>query len=338
MNTRVDQPRTPAGSPQGGEFATKPGGAESQLTLDTTTNPFRQRYDTMEEKLEAIQNELADAVDRLSDDAEWTNYLDTMSKFHNYSAQNQLLIWIQKRDATRVAGFNRWKQVGRHVKAGERGLTILAPKVRVVDADKDDAGAFFDNRTNSWKRRFVSGFTTTSVFDISQTDGDPLPEGRRELTLDPPEGLRQDLEDAITAEGFTIEYVESLGGANGATSPTHKTVQVLSTMSPADQVSTLAHELGHIKAGHLERMDEYHTGHGGARTQMEVEAESISYVLCRTNGMDVAGKGHHDRYISGWSGVGAGADEVKKASQTIQKTVASLLSERSWRNLDPVVG
>ena len=330
----TSQPRTPAGSPEGGQFAGLEGAESGSVLTAPDDNAFTRRYDSLDEKLAAFQGELSDAVERLQDDDEWLDYLNTMSKFHSYSPQNQLLIWIQKPDARHVAGYRKWQEMNRQVLKGEHGIQILAPRMSSRECDRTEIGAYPDKKSSTgYKRRVVTGFTTASVFDISQTDGDPLPEGRRDLSGEPPEGFVDDLEAAIVNQGFTVEYGDPGGAANGATSPGRKMVTVASHLSPADKASTLAHELGHIMAGHLDRLDEYHTGHDGHRGRMEVEAEAISYVLCRANGMDIERGGHHDRYISGWGGLNTAHDEVKEAAGVVSKAVKQALTSTAWSNL-----
>ncbi len=297
--------------------------------------PLAGRFDTWDEKLAAIQAELATAVDALADDTNWNQFLAAMSRFHNYSFGNQLLIAVQNPDATRVAGFRAWEALGRHVKKGERGLSILAPKVIRVP-EKDAAGnPVVGADGKPVKRGQVIGFTGATVFDISQTEGEPLPEIQRELTEEPPAGFIDDLEAAITAQGYTVLYEDSLGQEDlfGATSPTKKTVRIKSGLSAGSRAQVLAHELGHIVAGHTENMAEYHAGHGGKRGVFEVEAESISHVLLTVNGMttqaDVTGT-----YIAGWARTDkTGEDIVRKAGETVARCVKGLLTGRKWQNV-----
>lgn len=332
--------REPKGVTTGGQFATE-ALAEATGTVLTAEPPesvFTKRYETLDEKVEAFHAELEDQVAALADDEHWNAYLATMSKFHRYSMFNQLLIAAQPRvdengelcAATRVAGYRKWEEFGRHVKKGEKAIGIFAPKmVRITETDaagkpvKDAKGKLVKNS------RCV-GFTTASVFDVSQTEGDPLPEVDRELTETPPEGFKEDLEAAITDAGFTVSYEPIAGGASGFTEPAGKRVVVDSSLSPANTAQVLAHELGHIKAGHLERMDEYHTGHAGSRGVMEVEADSVSATLCRSQGMSADVVRASSYYVAGWSR--DNPDAVKESAQKVSTTVKAILGSGTWRN------
>lgn len=328
-----NQPRRPKGAPGAGEFTFGAAGEGSTLTLDAPETTFTARYDSVDEKIAAFGEELERAVEGLIDDEQWHHYLETMSRFHHYSMSNQLLIALQRPDATRVAGYGKWQELGRQVMKGEKGIQIFRPYLKSVPANEGELGAFFDKKTKMWRRRIVSGFGVTNVFDVAQTDGEPLPEGRREISTEPPAGFEDDLKSAIEAAGFKVTEVDNLGGARGSTDKDGN-VKVLASLSPAEKAATLAHELGHIKAGHLDRLDEYHQGHDGHRSEMEVEAEAISYVLCRANGMDIEGAGHHDRYISGWGGVNGAADKLRDSADTVAKTVKTIISGGGWRNVE----
>src|SRR5699024_2780353 len=131
--------------------------------------------------------------------------------------------------------------------------------------------------------------------------------------------------------GFTIQYTEGMPG-DGSTNPITKVDQINSQLTPAMQAATLAHELGHIKAGHLERTTEYHVGPGGQRGSMEVEAESIAYAICRANGMSTKVGDAAGTYIA-VSANAAGTDVVKKTAQNVSSVVKQILGEGRWRNM-----
>ena len=125
---------------------------------------------------DALQR-LRDGVETLKQSDEWIRWLDVQSRFHHYSWGNCVLIAIQRPEATRVAGFHRWLELGRCVRKGEKGIQILAPMVgKRKDADPDDPKVCF-------------GFRAAYVFDILQTDGEDLPEITRRLEGDDPDGL-----------------------------------------------------------------------------------------------------------------------------------------------------
>src|SRR5262249_36129628 len=159
-----------------------------------------------------------------------TSLLTTMARFHRYSLHNICLIVSQRPTATRVAGFNTWRSVGRFVRKGEKGIAILAPILRRRVENIEDDG-----------QTVIVGFRVVYVFDVDQTDGAPLPEAA-EATGDPGEHAAA-LKRAITEHGISLEYVDHLGGALGLSCGGR--IQVLSGLSPASEFSVLAHEYAH---------------------------------------------------------------------------------------------
>ena len=299
---------------------------------------FNKRYETLDDKISAFKDELNKGIDALADDSEWHEFLDTMGKFHNYSFGNQMLIRLQNPDATRVAGFNKWKELERQVNKGEKGISILAPKIVNAGAKDKNGKPILGPDGKPLKERKCVGFTTAAVFDISQTDGKALVNPQPDLSETPPEGFREDLETAISDEGFALEY-KDLGGGDmkGYTSPTEKKVVIDTGMSPASQAKTLAHELAHIKCGHLERNGEYHSGIGGCRGEMEVEAESTAYVICRANGMSTEISSNSSRYVGSWASGGRVTEEGRKvinnSAENIAKAVKGILVGGKFRNV-----
>lgn len=320
----TDHPRGQAAN--AGQFREKKNDSPSGALVAEHTNPLAVRFDTLEEKIEAMKEELAIGVAELAEDENWQRHLEVMSQFHQYSFQNQILISIQRPNATRVAGFKVWKGVGRSVMKGEKGIAILAPKV-INRRNKETGEPELD--ANGKPVRAVVGFTSATVFDVSQTDGEPLPEVYQELSEDPPAGFVEDLEAAIVANGFEVVYEKTGSAALGYTSPSSKRVVIDPDLSPGTRATTLAHELGHIECGHLERMDEYHSGHGGCRGEMEVQAESFSYVLARMNGMQTNLKPASE-YVAGWGR--HDKDALRKVGDTLQKAVKGAVGRVKWRN------
>jgi antirestriction protein ArdC len=317
-----DHPRDKVGKFRDKEYSRPVGTLEPEHT-----NPLAQRYGTLEEKIEAMKAELEAGIAELADDENWQRHLDVMSRFHTYSFANQMLISIQRPDATRVAGFNTWKALGRNVMKGERGISILAP--RIVKKKDENGNPVFDDEGKPLKA--IIGFTGATVFDISQTDGEALPEVYKELSEEPPPGFIDDLEQAITKHGYTVVYKKTGSAALGFTRPSDKTVVIDPDLSPGSRATTLAHELGHIECGHMDRMEDYHTGHGGCRGEMEVEAESFSYVLSRMNGMKTNRKPASE-YVAGWGG--QSPETLRKVGDTIQKAVKAAAGRVKWVNAE----
>lgn len=237
------------------------------------------------EKLEAAHAALVEAVESLTSGEDWSRMLAVASRFHHYSARNVFLIMVQRPDATRVAGYRTWQSLGRQVRKGERGLVILAPCTCRYEVENDDG-------TTS-KHVGIRGFTTTHVFDISQTDGADLPEVAPTL-LDGPgiAGAWDRLAGLVKSHGFTLERGDC-NGANGLTDMVVRTVRVREDVSPAQALKTLAHELAHV---YLHRdTSEYFT----CRGRCEVEAESVAYLVCQALGL--ASDEYSFPYVARWA-------------------------------------
>lgn len=318
----TDHPRTSAG-----KFTDKEQTA-AEVSLASPRATFNDISDRSE-RVKAMHDELLVATEALADDEAWQGYLNAMGKFHRYSFNNQMLIHIQRPDATRVASFKVWKELGRPLRKGERGISILAP---LLVAEKDDHGVPKRDADGKVIKKYVGAMPTT-VFDISQTEGDDLPtaEWDRPLQETPPDGYISDLTAAVEREGYTVVYEKSAGGAKGSTSRTERIVRINPDLTPGEEATTLAHELGHVMCGHMdeERLGDYHTGHGGRRGDMEMEAESFAYVLSRANGMETHLRGASE-YVAGWGT--RSKEDLKATGRTVQDAVKRAL-ERPWVNV-----
>ena len=182
---------------------------------------------------DALKKITTDALDKLAallDEGhsdQLTALLKTMARFHKYSWHNVCLIATQCPTATRVAGFQTWRTMGRFVRKGEKGIAILAPIIGRREAESDDDNA-----------RMVKGFRAAYVFDVEQTDGEPLAEPG-EASGDP--GVKTAvLRTAILERGITLESVDDLDGALGTSSGGH--IRLLNGLSPAVEFTTLVHE------------------------------------------------------------------------------------------------
>lgn len=293
---------------------------------------FTTRYDSAKERVDAFMEELGNAVEGLAEDQNYLHYLNTMSKFHRYSMNNQLLIQMQYPSATRVAGFNKWKEMGRSVKKGEKAISILAPRTISVEAKDKDGNLIYGENGKPVKRPQVVGVTPVPVFDISQTEGEDLPDVMT-ISEEPPAGLIDDLEGAVAAAGFTLSYSNDMpAGTRGyTTTDGSKQIVLRDNLSEGMKARVLAHELGHVAAGHLDRHDEYHQGHGGQRGQMEIEADSIAYVMLRSNGMSTDAGTASAAYVRGWGAKNPG--QLKECAETVSKAVKHLLGASPFRNV-----
>lgn len=318
------------------------------IVADAGETKFTKRYERLEDKVEMLKDELAVAIASLDSDTEWRRALDAMSQLHGYSFNNTLLIKVQNPDATICAGAKTWRSgFNRTIREDQRGkgLAILAPRMAWVTA-KDAEGNDVLDENGKPKREFrVVGFTTTTTYDISQTEGDPMPELRPALSETPPDGLIDDLEAAITAKGYTVSYGKMPTAETRGYTTTDGRVVIRDDLGPADRAKTLAHELGHIQLGHIDRTGDYHTGPDGCRGEMEVEAESFAYVLSRLNGMSTDLSTNSSRYLNSWAAKGktdadslaATVDAMKKSGTAIAKGVNDVVKEQKFRNISTVI-
>ena len=210
-----------------------------------------------------------------------TGYLKAIGRFHRYSLHNVLLIASQKPNASYVAGFRTWNQLGRIVKKGEKGILILAPIVcrrPENDEERDEASTS------------VAGFRAAYVFDVSQTDGQELP--HIGVVHGDPTEHRERLHGFLNAQGISVEYSSEIAPARGTSSGGR--ITLLPGQSPAEEFSTLAHELAHEL---LHRGDR--RGNTSRRIR-ETEAEATAFVVCHAVGLET-GSAACD-YIQLWNG------------------------------------
>jgi DNA primase len=260
----------------------------------------------MTDRIESLHADLEAGVAALIDSESWQTWLDTAAKFHTYSFNNQMLIMLQCSNATHVAGYRAWQALGRQVRKGERSIGILAPNTRKI---KDDV-------TGEESRR-ITGYRVASVFDISQTDGEPLPVQPRPALLqgEAPEGLWDAIASMITSNGYTLERGDT-GKANGYTNTHDKIVRVSDTLTNAQATKTLIHECAHMILHDHEEFD--YAAHRGIA---EVEAESVAFIVGNVHGLVT--DAYSMPYVAGWgkdaSVVAATATRVIKTSRDILK-------------------
>lgn len=200
-----------------------------------------------------------------------TNYLTAMSRFHNYSFGNVLEITRQRPDATRVAGFWTWKNLGRNVKAGQKGIRILAPIVGVRRKTDEEALKGISNQ----KERMLLGFRNAYVFDIAQTEGVELP-NMHEVKGDPGENTER-LAAFVESRGIQLVYSEKIAPAMGMSYGGR--IALLPGQSKAEEFSTLVHETAHEFLHKAERR------RATAKTMRELEAESVAFVVGKAVGL-----------------------------------------------------
>lgn len=299
------------------------------------------------ERIKEITAGIEKGIMELFESDRYRNYLTTMSRFHHYSLNNVMLIYAQRPDATLVAGFQKWKRsFGRHVKMGEKGIQILAPTPYKIKVDKekldpdtklpmlDDDGKPITEE----KEITIPMFKVVSVFDVSQTDGKPLPQISFSLTGDVAqyevfmEALRRTSQVPIT-----IEPMEP--GMDGYFHLTKQEIFLREGMSQVQTVCAAIHEMAHSRLHNYEKMTELADdgetvlapGEKDRNTE-EVEAESISYAVCQYFGIETADNSFG--YIATWS-QGKELKELRASLETINKTSSELISgiEQHYREI-----
>ena len=232
-------------------------------------------------------------------------YLTTMSRFHNYSFRNLLMIWSQREDATKVAGFRAWQKLGRMVKKGEKGIAIFAP-MPFKQKEKNEGKR---NRTNKGERKSdeevtMMGFKVVHVFDISQTEGDPLPEPSK-VTGEVGANLER-IQRVVVDSGIELKF-EQLDGAHGYS--VGGKVVIDQSLSDAEKFQTIAHELAH------ERLHQGERKAVATKTVKETEAEAVGFIVSQAFGLD--SMTHCADYIQLYDG---NADTLRESLSHIQKT------------------
>ena len=237
-----------------------------------------------------------------------TNYLTAMSRFHHYSFGNVMEIARQMPTATHVAGFFAWKQLGRFVKAGSKGIRILAPIVgirRKTDEEAAKSDPIYPNKP------VLVGFRSAYVFDISQTAGVDLPE-MREVSGDPGENLDR-LTAFVRSHGIQLVYSDDLKGALGMSYGGR--IAILSGQTKAEEFSTLVHETAHELLHKAERRT------ATTKTVRETEAEAVAFVVGKAVGL-VTGSASAD-YIHLYHG---NASLLAESLEVIQQTASVILA------------
>jgi hypothetical protein len=258
---------------------------------------------------DALKKITTDALDQLAallDEGhsnQLTALLNTMARFHKYSWHNVCLIASQRPAATRVAGFQAWRTMGRFVRKGEKGIAILAPVVRRRETEPEGENA-----------RTVVGFRAAYVFDIEQTDGEPLPEPRQ--SLGDPGSKIASLKAAILERGITLELVDDLDGALGTSSG--GCIRLLNGLSPATEFTTLVHEYAHEL---LHRADD----RPASRDTRELEAEAVAFVVGGAVGLDTAdaSRDYIHLYRGDSEALGGSLDRIQRAASVILAAVSA---------------
>ena len=294
---------------------------------------------TNRERLQEITAGIEQGIKELFESDKYRRYLSVMSRFHRYSVNNTMLIYMQRPDATLVAGYNKWKnQFSRHVKRGEHGITIIAPtpykkKIEEQKLDPDTKAPILDAEGKAvMEEREVEipMFRPVKVFDVSQTDGKPLPELASTLS-----GSVQNYEafmEALRRSAPVPLSVEPMAAnMDGYFSPDQQRIAIRAGMSEVQTVSAAVHEIAHSKLHNYAQVQEEAARAGDKeppkkkdRNTEEVEAESISYAVCQYYGIQTGENSFG--YIANWS-QGKELPELRASLETINKAAGELIAD-----------
>ena len=283
------------------------------------------------DRLKEITASIEDGIKELFQSESYAQYLQTMSRFHHYSVNNQVLIHMQKPDATLVAGFNKWKnQFGRNVIKGEHGIKIIAPtpfkkKIEQEKLDPDTQLPMLDadgKIITEEKTIQIPMYKPVTVFDVSQTEGRPLPQLAHDLSGNVAnydvfmEALRRSSPVPISIEVMG-------GGMDGYFDLEHQDIAIRKGMSEVQTVSAVIHEMAHALLHNRTKDTEEKTPELSRSTE-EVQAESISYAVCAYYG--IATGDNSFGYIASWS-KDKTLPELRESLEVISKTADGLIND-----------
>lgn len=295
---------------------------------DNTKGAFK----SDKEKLKEITDSIENGIKELFASDKYKQYLQTMSRFHRYSVNNQMLIFMQKPDASLVAGFNKWKDsFGRNVKRGEKGIKIIAPapfkkKIEKEKLDPDTKLPMLDENGQPIKEVAevsTSTFKVVSVFDVSQTEGKPLPELSSDLTGNV-EHYDAFIEAVKRSSPVPIDFKPIENGADGFFSYDNQSITLREGMSEIQTVCAAIHEMAHATLHNYSRRNKDETDvERKDRHTEEVEAESIAYAVCAYYGIETSDNSFG--YLASWSS-DKELKELKESLETINKTSSELIT------------
>ena len=287
---------------------------------------------TEKQKVQEITEKLEQGIKELFESEKYKNYLNTMSKFHNYSFNNTVLIAMQKPDATLVAGFKAWKRnFQRHVKKGEKGIRILAPapykmKEEQEKLDSETKEIMLDAEGKPIMEEVeitIPAFRAVSVFDVAQTEGKELPELDVKELSDSVEDYENFMQALTEVSPVPIEFEEIEGGAKGYFSQSTHRIAIQEGMSQSQTLKTAIHEVAHAKLHDRELNKGIDDVEHKDRNTKEVEAESVAYTVCQHFGVDTSD--YSFGYIAGWSS-GKEMMELKASLDTIRRTASEIIT------------
>lgn len=279
--------------------------------------------------MDSIMQNLETGVTELFTSERYQEYLKTMSKFHNYSFNNTLLIAMQRPDATLVTGYRNWQSMGRQVKKGEKGITIIAPtpikrkkEQAVLDQDQKPVIGPDGKPKTEEVEVTLPCFKAITVFDIEQTTGEPIQTLAPEILTATVEDYDLFLQAIREISPVPIRFDAIEGSANGYYHNLDKEIVIKKDMSQSQTLKTAIHETAHARLHDKEIMESQ--GIEKDRLTKEVEAESVAYCVCSAFELDTSE--YSFPYIAGWSS-GKEMRELKASMDVIRKTAGEMIDE-----------
>lgn len=279
--------------------------------------------------MDSIMQNLETGVAELFSSDRYQDYLKTMSKFHNYSFNNTVLIAMQRPDATLVTGYRNWQSMGRQVKKGEKGITIIAPapvkkkrEREVLDEDQKPVIGEDGKPKTEEVEITLPYFKAITVFDIGQTTGEPIQTLAPEILTVAVEDFDLFLEAIRNISPVPIRFDAIEGSTNGYYHNLDKEIVIKKDMSQSQTLKTAIHETAHARLHDREIME--NQGIEKDRLTKEVEAESVAYCVCSAFELDTSE--YSFPYIAGWSS-GKEMRELKASMDVIRKTAGEMIDE-----------
>ena len=282
-----------------------------------------------EEQLKEITERLEQGVKDLFTSEKYTEYLKTMSQFHNYSFNNTLLIAMQKPESTLVAGYATWgKKFNRQVKRGEKGIKIIAPapirekeEIEKFDPETNEPVLRPDGQPETEEvEHIIPRFRVATVFDISQTQGDPLPELDAPELMGSVENFDIFMEAIRMVSPVPMRYAEIEGDSKGYYSNTNKEIVIWEGMSEKQTMKTAVHEVTHAMCHDRDVMEEL--GEQKNKMTIETEAESVAFTVCSFFDLDTSD--YSFPYLAGWAS-SMEMKELRTSMDFIRKTAGSFI-------------
>ena len=278
------------------------------------------------DQLKAVTEQLEKGVAEVFQSDKYKQFLDTMAKFPRYSVNNTILIMMQKPNARLCQSYTGWKEMGRYVKKGEKGISILAPSPYKIEREQtkmDGKGRpMLDSDGEPVKEKVevtIRAFKVVKTFDVSQTDGKELPSMGADELIGSIEGYSKILQALQEISPVPIGFEQIDSGAKGYYHQEDKRIAVQDGMSEVQTIKTILHEMAHQKM-HDKDAENMNLSRNGK----EVEAESVAYVVCQHYGINTSD--YSFSYVAGWS-EGKETPELKSSLDKIRQTAAEFISK-----------